>query len=105
MTLLASHTVRVGIVVERMDSEWVPIELQMFHCRSKDRGDSTHCPLSEWAEEEVQFLSHRKCLPRLLKLKIGEVARYWVHMRMYHYQDYFGEHDSKVKILKCRRIK
>lgn len=53
--LLLSRTVRVGIEVTRFDSEWLPVCFRMFHCRSKDKGDRTHYPLSEWAAAEIDF--------------------------------------------------
>lgn len=105
MTLLATRTVRVGIIVEKSGDDWLPFDFRMFHCRSKDKGDRTHCPLSEWAATEIGFLSSSKSLPGLSKLKVGEVARYWVHLRLGHSRDYWGEYDSEIKILKCRRIK
>lgn len=106
MTLLTSRTVRVGIVVEKSGDDWLPFDFRMFHCRSKDKGDRTRCPLSEWAATEIAFfLGSSKSLPGLSKLKAGEVARYWVHLRLGHCRDYWGEDDTEVTILKCRRIK
>lgn len=97
--------VRVGILVERQESKIIPFTYSMFYCRSQDMGDEKHVPLSEWAASEVDLLSVRSGLPGQNKIPVGGSARYWVHMRMLHYMDYWGEHDTDVEILKCRRIK
>lgn len=96
---------RVGILVEKQDSKYIPYTSTMFHCRQRDPGDAKHCPLSDWAADEVSMLGYFHELPGWRKLKVGETARYWVHMRMTHTSDYWGEHDTSVEILKCRRIK
>lgn len=97
--------VRVGILVERTDSKIIPFEYSMFHCRSRDKGDKKYVPLSEWAADEVGLLSVRPGLPGQNKIPVGGSARYWVQMRMSAYRDYWGEWDSEVEILKCRKIK
>jgi hypothetical protein len=99
------RTVRVGVLVEREDCKIIPFRYSMFHCRSRDRGDEKHFPLSDWAAEEVNLLSVRAGLPGQNKIPVGGSARFWVHMRMTHTSDYWGEHDTDVDILKCRRIK
>lgn len=99
------RTVRVGILVEREDSKWLPFRYTMFHCRSRDMGDERHVPLCDWAAEEVNLLEVRAGLPGQNKIPVGCSARYWVQMKMTHTSDYWGEHDTDVEILKCRRIK
>lgn len=96
------RTVRVGIEVERND---LAFSFRMFHCRSRDMGDDKHVPLADWAYDEISMLNIRSGLPGQQKLKVGESARYWVHMRMIHTSDYWGEHDNDIEILKCRRAK
>lgn len=98
-------TVRVGILVERMESKIIPFEYSMFYCRSRDQGDERHVPLSNWAADEVNLLSVRSGLPGQNKIPVGGSARYWVHMRMSAYCDYWGEWDSDVEVIKCRKIK
>lgn len=100
-----ARTVRVGVEVTRHDSEWIPFEYRMFHCRSKDKGDTKFVPLSDWAAEEVHLLSTRPGLPGQNKIPVGGSARFWVQMRMESHRDYWGEYDSAVEILKSRRIK
>lgn len=97
--------VRVGVLVEREDSDIIPFTYRMFHCRPRDKGDATHFPLSDWAADEVGLLSVRAGLPGQRKIPVGGSARYWVHMRMTHTSDYYGEHDTDIDILKCRKIK
>lgn len=101
----AIQTVRVGIQVERTESKYSPFRYRMFHCRQRDRGDATHYPIAVWAYDEVDMFSIRAGLPGQQKLKVGETARYWVQMEMTHTSDYWGEHDTDIEILKCRRIK
>lgn len=36
MTIVASETLRLGVLVERTDSEWRPFEYRMFYCRQRD---------------------------------------------------------------------
>ncbi len=99
------RTVRVGVLVEHTDSKIIPFRHSMFHCRSRDMGDKRHVPLREWAEDEVSMFYVRLGLPGQDKIPVGGSARYWVQMRMTHTSDYWGEHDTDVEILKCRRIK
>lgn len=101
----AVKTVRVGIRVERTESDWDPFLYRMFYCRQKDKGDATHCAVSEWAYDEVSMLNIRKGLPGCHKMKVGETRRYWVQMEMVHSSDYWGEHDSDISILSCRRAR
>lgn len=105
MGLEYSNVVRVGVLVERFDSKWIPFEYSMFWCQQRDQGNEKYCPIAEWAAEEVNMLTERIGLPGQHKMKVGETRRYWVKMRMSSYRDYWGEYDSKVEILKCRRAK
>ena len=98
-------TVRVGIEVIRNDSEWLPFTYRMFHCRSKDCGDDKHCSNSEWAADSISNWHSGEHLPGLLKLQIDQSARYWTQLRLTHHSDYWGEHDTEIEVLKCRRIK
>lgn len=97
-------TVRVGVLVERQDSELIPFEYSMFYCRQRDQGDIESCHISEWAQQEVDMLSVRKCFrPRYMK--VGETRRYWIHMTMSSHCDYWGEWDSDIEIHSIKRAK
>lgn len=93
--------VTVGIEVERRDSEVIPLEYRMFHCRQ--RGNPG---LVDWANEEVGLLTVRGDPFNLEKrLPIGARRRYWVRMRMESHCDYWGEWDSDVEFLKVKRAR
>lgn len=103
MGLEYSNVVRVGVKVERNDSAWLPFTYSMFWCKQKDVSPSNM--VREWAGNEVEMLSMGAVLPGQRKMGVGEVRRYWIKMRLSSYRDYWGEYDSSVEILKCRRAK
>jgi hypothetical protein len=105
MTIVSRATVRVGVLVERYDADFLEFSYTMFYCRSKDKGDDTHCPLSEWVREEISSLDYHGGFPGQEKIPVGGRARYWAQLRVTCTRDYFGDFDSNVEIIKCRRIR
>lgn len=94
--MLNYATVRIGVIVTRYDSDYSPFEHEMFYIRQNDE------MIVEWAREEVGLFCVRNIL-RPYSMKVGEQRRYWVHMSMSSYCDYYGDWDTDVEFHSCRR--
>jgi hypothetical protein len=104
MTLVTSQISRIGFTVERFDSQWVPFEYRMFYCRQpNDLERSIY--YREWASDCVGLMSQFGFNYIFRKMKVGERRRYFAHAEFSHYQDYWGESDYDMEILKMRRVK
>ena len=90
--------VRVGILVERHDSKLIPFTHKMFYLRQ--RSDSG---VADWAQESVGLLGVLGGVPGEQSMKVGERWRYWAHIRLIFWQDYWGECDQDVEFLSCKR--
>lgn len=99
MSVVAIDTVRVGIVVERSSSTWVPFEYRMFFCRQKDVPPN-NC-VAEWASDVISCMSG-EVLPGVGKLRVGERKRFWVTLLLTGTRDYWGEYDDEYEVIKCR---
>ena len=97
--------VRIGLLVERHDSEYQPFTYRQFYCRQKDKGNARYVPPSEWSKEEVSNLPYHGTNRLFRRMKVGERRRYWVHARITGWQDYWGEYDSSFEVLSMRRCK
>jgi hypothetical protein len=93
-------TVTVGIRVERFDSKYIPFEYHLFHLRQQGSDG-----VADWAQESVGLLGVLGGLPGEHKMHIGEVRKYWVRMRMSYWEDYWGEGNQDIEILKIRRCR
>lgn len=91
--------VRVGVLVKRHDSKWIPFTHEMFYCKQKEDG------LVDWALESVGLLGVLGGLPGEHKMKIGESRKYWVHATLTYSEDYWGEADEDMEIISMRRCK
>ncbi len=91
--------VRVGILVQRQDSFYMPFTYEMFYCKQKEEG------LVDWAQESVGLLCVLGGLPGKHKMKIGESRKYWVHATLTFTTDYWGESDQDMEIISMRRCK
>lgn len=100
-----SQQARLGIKVECFDSEHREHEYRMFHCRQRDQGDEKRCSIEDWMRDVVSCFPYFGDLPGVKTMKPGEVRRYWVHLRVTGTQDYWGDYDEDVDLLKVRRIK
>ena len=94
-----SANVRVGILVQRHDSKWIPFTHEMFYCKQKEDG------LVDWAQESVGLLGVLGGLPGEDKMQIGESRKYWVHATLTYNTDYWGDDDQNMIIISMRRIK
>jgi hypothetical protein len=105
MTVVSSAVVRVGVLVEKFGEKPVESRFTVFYCRSKDKGDATHCPVSEWVGDEINYLMrYYGGFSGHDKIPVGGRARYWAQLRLTCTRDYWGDFDSEVEVIKCRRI-
>lgn len=72
MTIVANEVLRLGVLVERTDSKWIPFEYRMFHCRQRDPGDTVRRPIAEWAQEEVHLMPEHGFNQLFKRMKVGE---------------------------------
>lgn len=104
MTIIATQISRIGFTVERFDSKWIPFEFRMFYCRQpNDLKNQIY--YHDWARECVSLMPQFGLNDTFEKMEIGDRRRYWAHVRLDCHQDYWGECDYDMEILKLKRIK
>jgi len=96
MTLIYTKNVRVGVEVERHDSKWIPFTYRMFYCRTNDRD-------ADWVKEEAEAMTSYN--NKFRKLKVGERRRYWMHLCIDGYKDYWDDYCSSVGIISMKRAR
>jgi hypothetical protein len=100
MSSSSTARVRVGILVTRHDSKWIPFTYSMFYMRSH-----RNTPLADWASESVYLLSVLGGVPGQQRMKVGETRRFFAHVELSYWHDYWGECDQDIELLSCRRVK
>lgn len=99
---MSSTTVRVGIHVTRHESKYIPFRYHMFYCRKKDKGDAKYVATADWMESVIDCMPHTFELDEVEKIPVGGSRRYWVHMTVTGWCDYWGEYDEEVVVHKVR---
>lgn len=66
-------------------------------------GDNTRLSAAEWAKDEVSGMSYHGFDKVFKRMKVGERRRYWMHIRITCYRDYWGEYDSGMRLLNIKR--
>lgn len=96
---MSKLTVRVGIKVERWHDS---CSFKMFHCRQRYRGDAHYVPTAMWMESVVDDMPYSFSFDEIEKIPVGGSRRYWVHMTVSGWIDYWGEYEQEVDIHKIR---